>query len=92
MEWTESSARHGISREDALYAIAHAEVRQELDGGRAGEQTVVYVGRAHAQTDQRLEVVVAIRPPRTMVIFHVMEVSDLYRHLLYRSPEEGERQ
>ena len=50
---------------------------------------MVYVGRAHAQSEQRLEVIAALRPPRTMVIFHVMELSDLYRHL---ASEEGENQ
>lgn len=55
--------------------MAHAEGVEELEG-RPGEVTRVYVGRAHAQTDQRLEVSAAHQPPRTIVIFHVMEVSE----------------
>ncbi|MBW0254419.1 MULTISPECIES: hypothetical protein [unclassified Cellulomonas] len=85
VEWTDSAARHAISREDALYAITHAVGSEELEG-RPGETTVVYVGRPHAQSDRYLEVIVAQRHPRTMVIFHVMELSDLYRHLV----SEGE--
>jgi hypothetical protein len=50
---------------------------------------VVCVGRAHAQTDGRLEVIVALRSPRTMVIFHVMELSDLCRHLVPQEEENG---
>ena len=85
IEWTKSAAKHGISRDDALYAMTHAEADAELDG-QSGETTVVYVGHPHGQTDRYLEVIAAHRPPRTIVIFHVMELSDLYRHLL----NEGE--
>ena len=31
LEWTASSARHNIAREDALYAIAHAVGSEELE-------------------------------------------------------------
>jgi hypothetical protein len=81
IEWTASSAKHGISRDDALYALTHAEASAEVDGF-PGETTVVYVGHPHGQTERYIEVVAAHRPPRTMVIFHVMELSDLYRELL----------
>ncbi|WP_448061760.1 hypothetical protein [Cellulomonas hominis] len=85
LEWTDSSARHGIAREDALYAIAHAVGSAELEG-RSGETTMVHVGHPHGQTDRYIEVIVAQRHPRTMVVFHVMELSDQYRHLV----SEGE--
>ena len=81
LEWTASSARHNIAREDALYAIAHAVGSEELEG-RPGETTTVDVGHPHGQTDQYIEVIVAQREPRTMIVFHVMELSDLYRHLV----------
>lgn len=61
--------------------MTHAEGVEELEGN-PGEVTRVYVGRAHAQTDRRLEVIAAHRPPRTIVIFHVMELSDLFRDLM----------
>lgn len=80
VEFTPSADRHGIPREDAIYAMSHAEGVEEIPG-RTGEVTRVYVGRAHAQTDRRLEVIAAHRPPRDIVIFHVMDLSDLYRHL-----------
>jgi hypothetical protein len=85
IEWTPSAAKHGISRDDALYAMTHAEATAELDG-HPGETTLVYVGHPHGQTGRYLEVIAAHRPPRTIVIFHVMELTDLYRHLL----NEGE--
>ncbi|MGL4340601.1 MAG: hypothetical protein ACRCSP_09310 [Rhodoglobus sp.] len=84
--WTDSAAKHGISRDDALYAIHHAEGTDDLSS-ESGELVRVYVGHPHAQTDRYIEVIVAIQPPRGVLVFHVMELSDLYRHLL----NEGDR-
>ena len=85
VEWTESSARPDIARGDALYAITHAVGSEGLEG-RSGETTTVYVGHPHGQTDEYIEVIVALREPRTMIVFHAMELSDMYRHLI----DEGE--
>lgn len=81
VEWTISAEKHGISRADALYAMTNAEVSAEVDG-HPGERTVVYIGHPHAQTDRWIEVIAAHRPPRTITIFHVMPLTDLFRHLL----------
>ncbi len=61
--------------------MLHADGTQAVQG-RHGRDTAVYVGRPHPQTDRRIEVIAWIEPPDTLVIFHVMEVSDLYRHLI----------
>lgn len=87
VEFTKSADRHGITHEDSLYAMMHAEVSAEIDG-EPGETTMVYVGHPHGQTDRYLEVIAAHRPPRTIVIFHSMELTDMFRHLL----AEGEKQ
>lgn len=50
--------------------------------GRNNRPTTVYVGRPHPQTDRRIEVIAWVEPPATVVIFHVMEVTHLYRHLI----------
>ncbi|WP_336653526.1 MULTISPECIES: hypothetical protein [unclassified Leucobacter] len=81
VEFTRSADKHGIPREDSLYAIMHAAVSAELDG-EPGETTMVYVGHPHGQTDRYIEVIAAHRPPRTIVIFHSMPLSDLFRPLL----------
>jgi hypothetical protein len=81
IEWTTSADQHGITRADALHAIQHAEGAVDLRG-RTGETTRVYVGRPHGQTDRYIEVIAAIRAPQTITIFHVMPLSDLYRHLI----------
>lgn len=82
VQFTSSADKHRIPREDSLYAIMHAEASVQVEG-EAGETTTVYVGRPHGQTERYLEVIAAHRPPRTIVIFHSMPLSDLYRHLLH---------
>ncbi|WP_221739668.1 hypothetical protein [Arachnia propionica] len=81
VHFTDSADKHRVPREDSLYAIMHAEASAEIDG-LPGEVTKVYVGHPHAQTDDYIEVIAAHRPPRTIVIFHAMPLSDLFRHLL----------
>lgn len=81
VRWAPSADRHGVPHEDALYAITHA-VASEHVVGRPGEVTVVYVGLPHRQAVRYLEVIVAIRASRDLVVFHAMELSDVYRHLL----------
>jgi hypothetical protein len=84
IEWTFSADKHGIPHADALYAIGHAVGSEEVVG-RPGETTTVFVGHPHGQTDRYIEVIVAMRPPRDLVIFHVMPLTDLYRHLTGRT-------
>ncbi|WP_208004209.1 hypothetical protein [Labedella populi] len=67
--------------------MMHADVSSEIDG-EPGEQTIVYVGHPHGQTERYLEVIAAHRPPRTIVIFHVMPLTGQFRYLLH----EGEAQ
>lgn len=85
IRWADSAAKHGISREDALYAMTHAEKVAELDG-QPGEKVMVYLGHPHGQTDRYLEVIAAHRKPRDVFVFHVMELTDVFRYLL----NEGE--
>ena len=80
MTWTDSAAKHGVSREDVLWAIGHA-VGSEVVPGRPGWTTRVWVGRPHAQADRYLEVIAAARGSE-FVIFHAMPVTDIYRRLI----------
>lgn len=57
--------------------------RSDLVEGRPGEVTRVFVGHPHPQTDRYIEVIAA-QHGNDFVIFHVMPLSDLYRHLLRR--------
>lgn len=80
LEFAPSADRHGISREDAVYAIIHA-VGRELIGREGQRLKVAYVGHPHAQTDRYIEVVVMEWEPRNVTVFHVMDLSDNFRHL-----------
>ena len=81
IEFTSSADRHGIPHEDALYAMLHAEAAAPVEG-RPGMVTTVYVGHPHGQTEHYLEVIAEVNPPRGVRIFHVMDLTDKYRHLL----------
>ncbi|WP_282859403.1 hypothetical protein [Pseudoclavibacter helvolus] len=81
VEWKPSASKHGVTREDALYAMTNAEVSAEVKG-LAGEKTYVFIGHPHAQTNRWIEVIAAYRQPRTYTIFHAMPLTDKYRHLL----------
>lgn len=61
--------------------MLHAEVSVEVDGC-PGAVTTVYVGHPHAQTERYIEVIAEVNPPDGVKIFHVMDLSDMYRHLL----------
>lgn len=77
-----SAQKHGVVEADAIYAMAHAEGREEQQG-RSGRTVWVFVGHPHAQTDRYIEVIAELAPPPgDVVIFHAMPLTDLYRHLL----------
>lgn len=86
VEFLSSADKHGIPREDAVYAMMHHQ-KSAVIVGRPEEETVVYVGHPHGQTERFIEVIAAHRPPRTIVIFHAMPLTDMFRHLIY----EGEQ-
>lgn len=81
IEWASSADKHEIPREDTLYAMLHPEVTAEIVG-RPGETTTVYIGHPHPQTHRYIEVIAASRPPNTVVIFHSMPLTDVFRYLL----------
>ena len=87
VDFTKSADRHEIPGADSLYAMMHHEVAAEIDG-EPGETTMVYIGHPHGQADRYIEVIAAHRQPRTIVIFHSMELTDTFRHLLTEG--EGE--
>lgn len=82
VEFTRSASKHGISPEDAIYAIANAEASAPIKGRDGNKDATVFVGHPHAQTDRYIEVIVEITPPRNLKIFHVMELTDKFRHLI----------
>jgi len=79
--FTPSADRHGIPHQDAIYAMIHFAGREEV-AGEPGRVTMAYVGHPHAQTDRYIEVIAEVNPPDGVKIFHVMDLSDMYRHLV----------
>lgn len=75
VEWADSASRHGISRDEVLYAIAHAELFIESFGQprEGGQSPSLFIGPSRHGT---LEALVIITPPRDLWIFHVMRLRE----------------
>jgi len=73
--WAASAAKHGIPQNEALYAIANAELFVESFGRpRVGDQSPsLFIGPSRFGT---LEVLTIITPPREIWIFHVMALRE----------------
>jgi hypothetical protein len=85
--WAASAAKHGVAREDALHAVAHAVyLETEFDDPRP-PSTVrphLYIGPQRNPGAPLLEVMVEVRPPRGLHVFHVMEARA--KHLARMGP------
>lgn len=71
--WAESAAKHRIPRDEALYAIAHADLFIESFGpARVGDRAPsLFIGPSRHGT---IEVLAVITPPREIWVFHVMSL------------------
>lgn len=78
--WSASAEKHGISREDVIWAMANAVCSVEIPG-EPGWKTFVWVGHPHAQTERYIEVIAGTRG-RDLKIFHAMPLTTKYRHLI----------
>lgn len=73
--WSDSADKHGISRDDAMHAMANAYHREEefqepREPGRT--RPTLYIGPPRQLGGPLLEVLAELRPPRGMHVFHVM--------------------
>ena len=82
VEFTASAVRHGITAEDAMYAIRASVVQVPVPGRDGHGDATLFIGHPHPQTGRWLEVIAEIRPPRGVLIFHAMELTDKFRHYL----------
>ena len=76
ISWAPSADKHGIRREDALYAIEHAlYVEVEFDEPRLGGRVrpTLFIGPPRARGGPLLEVMVEITGSRGLHVFHVMQ-------------------
>ncbi|RBP99038.1 hypothetical protein CRD59_06105 [Bifidobacterium xylocopae] len=86
MRFAPSAFRHGYTRQEAIYAIAHS-VGDDQQGD--DPEVRIYVGhpRAGSLDDDWLEVGCRERT-HEVVIFHVMRLSDNWSYLLCQDREE----
>lgn len=81
-EFTDSAGKHGVPHLDAEHAVLHHVDYEILKPRHPGEQSFMFVGLPHPQALRYLEVGVAVDSRGRRIIFHAMEVTDLYRHLV----------
>jgi hypothetical protein len=87
--WSESAAKHGIPREEALYAMSHADgMYPNFQPPRPGfhRAPTLFIGPSRYGT---LEVIAIVTPPGEVFVFHVMALRDSTRNLV--GYQEGER-
>ena len=77
-----SAGRHRVSHEDAEYAVRHHVGGVEIESRRQGERAFMFAGLPHAHASRYIEVGVSVTGTGRRVIFHAMELTDLYRDLI----------
>lgn len=90
MTWSASADKHGVNREDALHAIANAlYVETDFEEPRPPNplRPTLYIGPPRRLGGPLLEVMLEVRPPRGLHIFHVMQARP--KHLA-RMTEESD--
>lgn len=86
--WEDSSAKHGVPRTDAIFAMLHANYIAEVESSPDGGQIMLYIGPEHAQTERELEILVNVfRDGREASIFHVMPLGPKYRRYREEHPD-----
>lgn len=85
--WLPSADRHGIPRDEALYAMTHATVSETWPPARDGRATppTLFIGPSRYG---EIEVIAQVEKPH-VVIFHVMRVRQSTRDRIARQREEG---
>lgn len=78
----DSARKHSIPDEDILYALTEYEVEDVVPGRDGHGGGLIRIGHPHGQTDRYIEVMYAIVPPRSIVVFHAMPLTDKWAHLL----------
>lgn len=91
MTWSTVLTSTGVAHEDALHAIAHAVyVETDFDEPRPPNniRPHLYIGPPRQLGGPLLEVMVEVRPPRGLHVFHVMQARS--KHLARMNEEEDD--
>ena len=81
-KFLDSSKKHGISKEDTIYAILNANYIRVLEHEQTDKGLIrLYIGPRHAQTEREVEILVHEFPGSgdDAVIFHVADLGPKYR-------------
>ena len=79
--WEPSTDKHGVPRQDQIYAMLHATFIDEIETKPNGDVIVLYIGPEHSQTDREVEVLVR-KPARRRAeasVFHAMALGPKFR-------------
>ena len=89
--WEPSSDKHGVAREDQIYAMVNAAFTDPIETGKNGDVVMLYIGPEHHQTERELEILVRhpARKGAEASVFHAMRLGPKYRR--YREESENER-
>ncbi len=79
--WAHSTDKHGIPRDDQVYALINATYKAKVEAETPDDgQVWLYIGPPHAQTEREIEILVATYPHgRESLVFHAMELGPKYR-------------
>ncbi len=83
--WTASTAKHGVDRADAIYAILNATFTEILAFERPAKGRIrLFIGPRHAQALEGDEVEILVHEfpdsDQQAVVFHVMPLGAKYRN------------
>lgn len=86
--WADSRFKHGIQRNDQLWAMAYPAYFHRLDDEcPEGEAIWVYIGRPHSQTEREIEILVRVFDDgREAIVFHAMALASKYRRFREEHP------
>ncbi len=75
-----SAYRHGFEIEEAVYVMTNPVGAQMIRRTSAGEEWA-YVGYPYEGSDRRMELLAEHIPPKTIEVFHFMDLTDHWWHL-----------
>ncbi|WP_104081111.1 hypothetical protein [Cryobacterium sp. Y11] len=88
-KFLDSSEKHGIPRQDIVYAILHANYVRVLEHERVNKGRIkLYIGHPHGQTDREIEILVHEFPEsgEEALILHVDNLATKFTRFREENP------
>jgi len=77
---TPSAFKHGFEIEEAIYVMGFS-VASTMTSVTPRGEIWAYVGYPREGSDRKVELLARRIPPRTVEVFHFMDLTDNWRHL-----------